>query len=51
MLGDIEVKHDRDVRQYQNNSIFGNEYLFHITNKIKLGTDHILNVRAFDSPL
>ena len=43
MLSDINIEVQRGrIWQYQNNSIFGNKYLFHITNKIKLGTDHIL---------
>ena len=46
----IEVQCGR-LRQYQNNSIFLNKYLFQITNKIKYGTDHIFNIRReFDAP-
>ena len=34
MLNDVNIKVQRDrISQYQNNSIFGNKYLFHITNK------------------
>ena len=39
------------LRQYQNNSIFGNKYSFYIINKIKSGKDYIFNVRAFDATL
>ena len=36
MLTDIniDVQHGH-IKQYQNNSIFGDKYLFHITKKIK----------------
>ena len=51
MLSDIGIEaHYGRIRQYQNNSIFGNKYLFHIKNKRKFGTDHIFNVLAFNAP-
>ena len=51
MLNDIHIELQWGrIRQYLNNSIFGNRYLFHQTNKTKFGTDHIFNVKAFDRP-
>ena len=51
MLNDINNKVQRGrIKKYQNNFIFRNKYLFYITNKIKLGTDHNFYVRAFDAP-
>ena len=42
MLSDIDIEVQRGrIRQYQYKPIFGNKDLFHITNKIKLGTDYI----------
>ena len=51
MFSDIDIQMQCGcIRQYPNNSIFGNKYLFHLPNKIKLGTDHIFNFEAFDAP-
>ena len=51
MLSDINIKMQRgQKRQYENNTIFINKYLFHIINKLKLGTNHIFYVRVFVVP-
>ena len=42
----IEVQSGR-IKQYENNYVFRSKYSFYATDKIKLGTDHIFNIRAF----